>query len=98
MVLASGDIKECFYDAVIAFNYVERFQLPVIHLIDKALANSSQTFPIFETKGVKIERGNILDEDKLKGFEYKKIRFHGKRSFSQTFSRNKRRHSLVYWR
>lgn len=57
IVLASGDIKECFYDAITAFNYAERFQLPVIHLIDKALANSSQTFLVFETKEVKIQRG-----------------------------------------
>ncbi|MEM3726385.1 MAG: 2-oxoacid:ferredoxin oxidoreductase subunit alpha [Candidatus Bathyarchaeia archaeon] len=75
IVLASGDIKECFYDAITAFNYAERFQLPVIHLIDKALANSSQTFPIFETKGVKIQRGDILDEDKLKDLEYKRFAF-----------------------
>ncbi len=75
IVLASGDIKECFYDAITAFNYAERFQLPVIHLIDKALANSSQTFPLFETKEIKIQRGNILDEDKLKYFEYRRFSF-----------------------
>ncbi|MBS7620556.1 2-oxoacid:acceptor oxidoreductase subunit alpha [Candidatus Bathyarchaeota archaeon] len=75
IVLASGDIKECFYDAITAFNYAERFQLPVIHLIDKALANSSQTFPIFETKEVKIQRGNILGEDKLKDVEYRRFSF-----------------------
>ncbi|MEM2970233.1 MAG: 2-oxoacid:ferredoxin oxidoreductase subunit alpha [Candidatus Bathyarchaeia archaeon] len=75
IVLASGDIRECFYDAITAFNYAERFQLPVIHLIDKALANSSQTFLVFETKGVKIQRGNILGEDKLKNFEYRRFSF-----------------------
>ncbi|MEM2514280.1 MAG: 2-oxoacid:ferredoxin oxidoreductase subunit alpha [Candidatus Bathyarchaeia archaeon] len=75
IVLASGDIKECFYDAITAFNYAERFQLPVIHLIDKALANSSQTFPIFATEGVKIQRGDILGEDQLKGFGYRRFAF-----------------------
>ena len=75
IVLASGDIKECFYDAMTAFNYAERFQLPVIHLIDKALANSSQTFSLFETKEVKIQRGNILGEDKLKDVEYRRFSF-----------------------
>ncbi|MCS7115952.1 MAG: 2-oxoacid:ferredoxin oxidoreductase subunit alpha [Nitrososphaerota archaeon] len=75
IVLASGDIRECFYDAVNAFNYAERFQLPVIHLIDKALANSYQTFPIFETKGIKIQRGDILNEDDLKNVEYKRFSF-----------------------
>jgi len=75
IVLASGDIRECFYDSVNAFNYAERFQLPVIHLIDKALANSSQTFPVFDISGVKIYRGEILDEKMLEGREYKRFAF-----------------------
>jgi 2-oxoglutarate ferredoxin oxidoreductase subunit alpha len=75
IVLASGDIRECFYDAAIAFNYAERYQLPVIHLIDKALANSSQTYKVFNTEGFKIERGAILDETQLQGQEYRRFRF-----------------------
>ena len=75
IVLASGDIRECFYDAVNAFNYAERFQLPVIHLIDKALANSSQTFPVFDISSIKIHRGEILDEKMLDGIEYKRFAF-----------------------
>jgi 2-oxoglutarate ferredoxin oxidoreductase subunit alpha len=75
IVLASGDIKECFYDTAIAFNYAERYQLPVIHLIDKAMANSSQTCRVFDYGGFKIERGKILDETKLQGEEYKRFRF-----------------------
>ncbi|MCS7097679.1 MAG: 2-oxoacid:acceptor oxidoreductase subunit alpha [Candidatus Methanomethyliaceae archaeon] len=75
IVLASGDIRECFYDAIAAFNYAERFQLPVIHLIDKALANSFQTFPMFEIKDIKIQRGNILNEEDLRGIEYKRFAF-----------------------
>ncbi|HJW65546.1 MAG TPA: 2-oxoacid:acceptor oxidoreductase family protein, partial [Candidatus Bathyarchaeia archaeon] len=38
IILASGDIKECFYDAAKAFNLAEKYQMPVIHLIDKAMA------------------------------------------------------------
>lgn len=75
VVLASGDIRECFYDAVLSFNYAERFQLPVIHLIDKAMANCSQTYPLFNTEHVKIERGEILDESKLKDAPYKRFGF-----------------------
>ncbi|RMF87251.1 MAG: 2-oxoglutarate ferredoxin oxidoreductase subunit alpha, partial [Nitrospinota bacterium] len=36
IVIASGDIIEAFYDAAHAFNYAERYQMPVIHLMDKA--------------------------------------------------------------
>jgi 2-oxoglutarate ferredoxin oxidoreductase subunit alpha len=75
IVLASGDIKECFYDAALAFNYAERYQLPVIHLVDKALANCSQTYPYFDADQFKIERGNILNEDELEGKEYKRYAF-----------------------
>jgi 2-oxoglutarate ferredoxin oxidoreductase subunit alpha len=65
IVLTSGDIQEAFYDAALAFNYAERFQMPVIHLLDKALANSSNTYPVFDTSGIKIERGQLLDPDDL---------------------------------
>lgn len=75
IVLSSGDIRECFYDAALAFNYAERYQLPVIHLIDKALANSSQTYKVFDIGRFKIERGAILGESELQGQEYKRFRF-----------------------
>jgi len=75
IVLSSGDIRECFYDAALAFNYAERYQLPVIHLIDKAMANSSQTYKVFDTSRLKIERGAILSESELQGQEYRRFRF-----------------------
>lgn len=74
IVLASGDIKECFYDAAQAFNYAERYQMPVIHLIDKALANSTQSYEIFDLSKVRIERGTILAEKDLKG-NYRRFKF-----------------------
>jgi 2-oxoglutarate ferredoxin oxidoreductase subunit alpha len=59
IVLASGDIVEAFYDAAQAFNYAERYQMPVIHLLDKALASTTQTVPPFDTQSVRIERGQL---------------------------------------
>ncbi|MCH8022730.1 MAG: 2-oxoacid:acceptor oxidoreductase subunit alpha [Thaumarchaeota archaeon] len=79
IVLASGDHEEAFYDAARAFNYSEKYQLPVIHLIDKALANSSGTFPLFRNR-IKIDRGRVLSEkdivklNKAKG-TYKRFSF-----------------------
>jgi len=75
IILCSGDMKECFYDAATAFNYAERYQIPVIHLIDKALANSSQTFQVFDTTRVKIDRGEILDEKMIDGGNYERFKF-----------------------
>ena len=65
IVLASGDIKEAFLDAALAFNYAERFQMPVIHLLDKAMANSSDTYPTFDPSSVRIERGQLLSSEDL---------------------------------
>jgi 2-oxoglutarate ferredoxin oxidoreductase subunit alpha len=75
IVLCSGDIEECFYDAAKAFNYAERYQMPVIHLIDKALANSTKSCRIFDPSLVKIERGQLFTEADVKGKEYKRFQF-----------------------
>jgi 2-oxoglutarate ferredoxin oxidoreductase subunit alpha len=75
VVLASGDIRECFYDAANAFNYAERYQLPVVHLVDKALANSYQIYPYFDTSKYRIDRGSIASKDDLEGGEYRRFKF-----------------------
>jgi 2-oxoglutarate ferredoxin oxidoreductase subunit alpha len=75
IILCSGDIQECFYDVAKAFNYAEKYQTPVIHLIDKALANSNKSYKVFDTNLIKIERGQLLTEDGSKGKDYKRFRF-----------------------
>ncbi|MFQ5796221.1 MAG: 2-oxoacid:acceptor oxidoreductase subunit alpha, partial [Candidatus Bipolaricaulia bacterium] len=76
IILASGDLEECFYDAAQVFNYAERYQTPTIHLIDKALASTTQTYPIFNTDDVRIERGQLLSEAELENEdEYRRFRF-----------------------
>ncbi|HMD79263.1 MAG TPA: 2-oxoacid:ferredoxin oxidoreductase subunit alpha [Nitrososphaerales archaeon] len=77
LVLASGDLEESFYDTVRAFNYSEIYQTPVIHIVDKALANSDATASMFDVNRVKIERGKIIKgtmTDAVNG-EYKRFRF-----------------------
>lgn len=75
IILSSGDIQECFYDGARAFNYAERYQTPVIHLIDKALANSNKSYSMFDPSLVKVERGQLLTEADVKGKEYKRFEF-----------------------
>ena len=75
IILASGDIKECFYDAAKVFNLAEKYQMPVIHLLDKAMANCSQTYPVFDYGKFKIDRGQILTEKDLEGKEYRRFLF-----------------------
>ncbi|MGI0020537.1 MAG: 2-oxoacid:ferredoxin oxidoreductase subunit alpha [Nitrososphaera sp.] len=68
IVFASGDIEESFYDTVKVFNYADKYQMPVIHMLDKLIANSVITCPVFDPARVKIERGlvatKITEEDK----------------------------------
>ncbi|HYY91286.1 MAG TPA: 2-oxoacid:acceptor oxidoreductase subunit alpha, partial [Candidatus Dormibacteraeota bacterium] len=61
IVLCSGDLEECFYDAIRIFNYAERYQMPAIHLIDKSLANSSATIPQLRSDMIPIQRGKLVD-------------------------------------
>ena len=77
ILLASGDMQEAFHDAVKVFNWAERYQLPVIHLVDKALANSNMTLPVYRTEGVAIDRGlTIGDGGPLEvGEEYRRFKF-----------------------
>jgi 2-oxoglutarate ferredoxin oxidoreductase subunit alpha len=59
IILASGDHEEAFYDAIDAFNYAEMYQVPVIHLVDKFLANTIATIPLPNLDNVKIMRGTL---------------------------------------
>jgi 2-oxoglutarate ferredoxin oxidoreductase subunit alpha len=65
LVLASGDMEEAFYDAILTFNYAEQYQTPVVHVVDKALANSTQTVRMFDPDKVRINRGKVLSEAEL---------------------------------
>ncbi|MCW9088271.1 MAG: 2-oxoacid:acceptor oxidoreductase subunit alpha [Gammaproteobacteria bacterium] len=57
MVIASGSVEQAFYDAMHAFNYAERYQLPVIHLLDKHLTSRYETITDLDSAAVVIDRG-----------------------------------------
>lgn len=61
IVYASGDVEEVFYDVAKVFNFAERYQTPVIHLIDKGMANSIMTVKKFDLSKVKIDRGELVE-------------------------------------
>ncbi|MHA1861994.1 MAG: 2-oxoacid:acceptor oxidoreductase subunit alpha, partial [Candidatus Ranarchaeia archaeon] len=60
LVIAPGDIEECFYDVVAAFNWADKYQVPVIILTDKHLVESQSTVTPFDPKKISIERGEII--------------------------------------
>ncbi len=66
MIIAPGDVVECFYDTFDAFNYAERYQVPVIVLADKFLASTYKDVPFLDTEGMKVDRGDLLQETDLR--------------------------------
>ncbi len=69
VVLTPGDVDECFWAATEAFNLAEQYQIPVIILIDKYLAESHGTLPGFDTKKVRILRGEYYNERNIRADE-----------------------------
>ncbi len=57
VVVAPGDLRECYQDTFSAFNWAERYQLPVIVLTDKKLAAVYTTIDKLELKYDEIDRG-----------------------------------------
>jgi 2-oxoglutarate/2-oxoacid ferredoxin oxidoreductase subunit alpha len=62
IVYSSGDIEESYYDTIKVFNFAEKFQMPVIHLLDKAIANSITTCKIFDQQRIPIDRGSLVEK------------------------------------
>ncbi len=62
VVVAPGDVAECFYETFRVFNLAEKYQIPCIILTDKYLADSAVTHAFFDTAGLTVERGKLADE------------------------------------
>ncbi len=64
VVMAPGDVQECFYCTVEAFNLAEKYQIPVIILLDKYLSESHFSLDKLDYKGISVERGKLIDNKK----------------------------------
>src|SRR5688572_26893224 len=60
VVIAPGDLRECYQDVFSAFNWAEQFQLPIIVMPEKKLAAAYTTIDKLELKYDKIERGKTF--------------------------------------
>lgn len=69
VVLTPGTVEECFRAGWRAFNLAERYQCPVIILVDNFLANSVRSIrrSDFHFEEVTVDRGKFLSEDDLEG-------------------------------
>jgi 2-oxoglutarate ferredoxin oxidoreductase subunit alpha len=77
IVVAPGDIEECFYITMEAFNLAERFQVPVIILTDKYLAESHRSVEPFDPKRIPVDRGKLTVVDEWRGEEYGRYKITG---------------------
>jgi len=75
IVISSGDHEEAFYDTITAINWAERYQTPVIHILDKFLANTTITLRLPQLEAIVIERGDLLQNPPS---NYKRFKKNGK--------------------
>jgi 2-oxoglutarate/2-oxoacid ferredoxin oxidoreductase subunit alpha len=59
VIIAPGDVNECFYLTQKAFNLAEKYQTPVIILVDKFLSTSNSSIEPFD-KLIPINRGKVV--------------------------------------
>lgn len=57
LVVAPGDVNECFYETANVFNLADKYQLPAIILTDKHLAETYTSVAPFDQTKVTIDRG-----------------------------------------
>ena len=62
IVIASGDIEEAFYDSFESFNWADRYQVPVVVLLDKFLASSYWTIDGIDMSKLSIDRGLLYGQ------------------------------------
>jgi len=60
VVIAPGDLRECYQDTFSAFNWAERYQMPIIVLSDKKLASVYTTIDKLELRWPDIDRGEVF--------------------------------------
>ena len=62
IVLTPGDPKEVFEMTMEAFNLADKYQTPVVVLIDKNICENDQSFPLFDSSSYKVDRGKFSTE------------------------------------
>jgi len=65
IVFAPKNHEETFYLGFEAFNLAERYQCPVIVLLEKYMAEGHITLPFLKTNHLKTDRGKLLKEEDI---------------------------------
>jgi len=62
IVLAAGDAKEAFELTMDAFNLADKYQTPVVVLVDKNICEHNQSFQLFDISHYEVSRGKFTKE------------------------------------
>ncbi len=73
-VLAPANVEDAFWVTVRAFNWADKYQLPVIILTDQHLASSYATVDPFDLSQVTIDRGLLVSDKEGAPSEYRRHR------------------------
>lgn len=71
IVLSAGDPEEAFYLTMQAFNLADKYQTPVVVLVDKNICEHEQSMPIFDIEDYEIDRGKFTTKKEKKFERYK---------------------------
>lgn len=85
MVVAPGDYQELFYKTFEAFNIADRYQMPVLVISDKHMAESIKNVEEFDMSELKIDRGWLIRDEA----EVEKLRMNGYKTIDDGFLRYK---------
>ena len=66
IVMSPGTHEEAFYMAHEAFNLAEKYQIPVVVLSEKYLAEGHATLPFLKTDHLMVDRGKLLKQEEIK--------------------------------
>lgn len=75
IVLALGDLNECFEYSFEAFNLAEIYQIPVVVLLDKHINDTKCTVEKFDENKLKINRGKLIELSDKKLENYLRYEF-----------------------
>ncbi|MBN1331687.1 2-oxoacid:acceptor oxidoreductase subunit alpha [Candidatus Dojkabacteria bacterium] len=69
LVMSISDATDAFYLVSQAFNFAEQFQIPVLLLTEKYIAESSYVTKAFDVSQIDINRGELIDPALMTGME-----------------------------
>jgi 2-oxoglutarate ferredoxin oxidoreductase subunit alpha len=75
VIVAPGDIEQCFLKIQEAFNLAEKFQIPVIMIADKYLLESHESTPFFDQSKIAVDRFQLMMGKYTVPEEYQRYKF-----------------------